>query len=585
MKHLSFLFALFLLSCASPRPAQVAESQASGPKLTVIATSDFHGALESEESTSTNGQKAAIGGGAIFAAYIKILKAKTEGPVLWVDGGDMFQGSMASNRFEGAPVIRLFNHLGLHAAALGNHEFDYGPKGKKSVPRSAKDDPRGALKERVKEAKFPFLAANVRDEQGKIPSWTKASHIVQFPGVKVGIVGAATPDTPSTTNAMNLGGLIFSDPLPAVRAEAERLRKEEGVDAVVLVMHIGSGCENNKPEAIEDLSSCSISTANNLVQSLPEGLVDVAVAGHSHRGAIKRIGRTFLLQSFSHGKYLSWAKVPLHVGMRKPEFGGLVQVCEKVLVTEKEKTCEPSLVRKSSGQTEAAVFMGEKINPDAEATALLKPELEQVAALKNMSLKVTVADFFSRSYGAESPLGNLIADLTRAASPKVDLGMANGGGLRADLQAGPLSYGALFNVVPFDNQLAVMKVSGEKLTFLVQQGLFGGQGAYTWSSNLRAKTEACSIKELKVNGKIVDPKRNYTIATSDFLAQGGSGVKNANILASDVKVYWDSQYVLRDLLSEYLQKRKGILRVADFYNPKALRIEREGTCESKPARR
>lgn len=574
-------FSLFLLTACAGLGSN-SEFAEDVPTLTVIATSDFHGALESEEATSLNGRKVEVGGGPMLASYLKTLKERVKGPVLWVDGGDLFQGSMASNRFEGAPVIRLFNHLGLHAAALGNHEFDYGPKGAKAVPRSKGDDPRGALKARVNEAKFPFLAANVRDESGGVPVWVRPSHIVNFPEVRVGIVGAAAPDTPSTTNALNLEGLHFLDPVPAVREEAQRLR-DQGADVVVLVMHIGTGCEDNDLDTVDDLGSCGPKAAINLVRALPEGLVDVAVAGHTHRGAMKRVNKTMLLQGFSHGRYLAWAEVPLQGGVSRP--GGMAQVCRTVLNAGMERTCDPYRVRKLAGEVEPASFLGKTMEPDPEAEKILRPELTQVKKIMDRRLGVSVRDPFPRSYSAESPLGNLVADLTRAAGPSVDLGMSNGGGLRADLPAGPLTYGTWFNVTPFDNQLAVMRVTGAELEKLVHQGLFGGQGVYSFSSNLRGRTRDCEIESLTVNGKKVDPKKIYSIATSDFLAMGGSGVRNVGIRPENVKVYWDANYILRDVIAEYLAKRKGVLKVSDYYRPDRLRIVKRGNCRSEAPRK
>ena len=80
-----------------------------------------------------------------------------------VDAGDMFQGTLESNLGEGAAVVRAYNALGYDAAALGNHEFDFGPVGPAPAPRTPADDARGALKARAAEAKFPLLVANIAD--------------------------------------------------------------------------------------------------------------------------------------------------------------------------------------------------------------------------------------------------------------------------------------------------------------------------------------------------------------------------------------------------------------------------------------
>ena len=89
-----------------------------------------------------------------------------------VDAGDMFQGTLESNIGEGAAVVRAYNVLRYDAAAIGNHEFDFGPVGPAPAPRTPADDPRGALKARAAEARFPFLAANLVDAAtGAPPAW------------------------------------------------------------------------------------------------------------------------------------------------------------------------------------------------------------------------------------------------------------------------------------------------------------------------------------------------------------------------------------------------------------------------------
>ena len=568
-------------SCASQAgrdPSAVGKGKPT--TLTVIATTDLHGAAEPKVNTSADGKKVSIGGPAVFASYLKILRDKS-GPTIYVDAGDLFQGTMASNLYEGAPVIRLYNYYGLSAAALGNHEFDYGPAGDKAVPRSPSDDPRGALKERIREAKFPFLAANVRDESGKVPSWIKASTIVTVEGIKVGIVGAASPGTPGSTNALNLVGLRFLDSAPSVKAEAERLRREEKVDVVVLTIHEGGGCDDNNLDKQDDLSSCKITDVLDVAKALPEGLVDVIVAGHTHQGLAKRVGRTAILQPYSNGKYIGWLTVPLADKTQKPAVAGLAPICEEVLVSGTEKTCEPYRVKKMKGTIAPATFLGENVIPDTAATDLIRDELTDVKARKERKLGVNVLDEFTRDYNNESPMGDLFADVAREAIPNVDLGLQNAGGVRENLQVGALTYGAVFGVLPFDNQLAIMRIPGAKVTELVKIGIFGGQGVYNWSSNLSAKVEGCDLKELLIDGRPVDEKKIYSIATSDFLAGGGSGVSRAKIPAEMVEIFWDRPYILRDLSAEVLTRWRRDLRSADFFDRKNPRLKISGKCEKQ----
>jgi 5'-nucleotidase len=566
-----FLVALVFLNACSAQTTTRQPSSTKATTLTVISTTDFHGALEPEEGISADGQKINIGGASIFATYIKTLKKNITGPVIWVDSGDLFQGTMASNRFEGAPVIRLYNHLGLAASALGNHEFDFGPVGDKAVPRSPSDDPRGALKERIKEAKFPFLAANVKTTSGTIPDWLKASVMVDIDGLKVGIVGGASPGTPGSTNALNLPGLVFQPLLPSLQREAERLRNVEKVDVVIVTMHVGALCDNNDLANQEDLSTCAPKDSESLdfAKSLPAGLVDLIVTGHTHRGVAKKVNGVAVLQAYSSGKYIGWATV--NVASHTSEVSGLVPVCEQVMTSAKGKTCDPFEIKRLKGSVEPAKFFGEDIRPDAIVTKLLAPELEQVRSLKEAPLGFSTLDEITREYSKESALGNLVADITKDASPGADLGLANGGGLRANIPAGPVNYGRVFNVLPFDNQLATMKVSGQLVFDLIKVGAFSGNGVFSWSSNLTFTGDGCNLSEVMIDGKPLDMGKTYTVATSDFLAGGGSGVRSVKVPPEAVEIFWDSAYILRDLAANVLKHWHKDIRSSDFYNAKAPR--------------
>ncbi len=142
---------------AAPAPA-VAPAPAPAPKpgavtLTIIGTNDLHGALE----------RLPIFAG--FVANVRAARAADGGGVLLLDGGDMFQGTLESNLGEGADVVRAYNQLGYAAAAIGNHEFDFGPAGPRVTVASAEDDAHGALKARAAEARFPFVSSNIIDRR------------------------------------------------------------------------------------------------------------------------------------------------------------------------------------------------------------------------------------------------------------------------------------------------------------------------------------------------------------------------------------------------------------------------------------
>ncbi|HZI16172.1 MAG TPA: bifunctional metallophosphatase/5'-nucleotidase, partial [Myxococcus sp.] len=175
-------------------------------RLTLVGINDFHGQVEPHRHPLKDGQVVEEGGAALLAGYLARLRADNPEGVLLVDAGDLFQGTLASNLTEGAVVIDVYNHLGFAAAAIGNHEFDYGPVGPASTATRPGEDPLGALKARIRQAKFPLLSVNIREAAtGKRPAWLggDGTHLVTLKGVKVGLMGLTTESTPDTTHPVN----------------------------------------------------------------------------------------------------------------------------------------------------------------------------------------------------------------------------------------------------------------------------------------------------------------------------------------------------------------------------------------------
>ena len=278
VKHAFGCLLLLVPACtARHAPAERAVPPPAIVTLSIVGTNDLHGGILPRDGR---------GGLALLGGYVKNLRdarARDGGAVLLIDAGDMFQGTLESNTTEGAPVIAAYNVLGYTAAAVGNHEFDFGPVGPAATPRAPGDDPRGALKARASEARFPFLAANLVDaSSGRAVEWAnvKPTVLVQAAGVKVGIVGVMTRAALTATIAANVGGLSVSPLAETIRGHATALRAQ-GAAVVIVTAHAGGRCSNFDQPV--DLSSCEpASEIFTVARALPRGLVDAIVAGHSH---------------------------------------------------------------------------------------------------------------------------------------------------------------------------------------------------------------------------------------------------------------------------------------------------------------
>jgi 5'-nucleotidase len=538
------LFLLLSATCAHVPPPAAEPPQP--VHVVIVGTTDVHGwfAGHPEKNMRT-------GGLAIFKAYVDALRAEDPGRVLLVDSGDLFQGTLESNVFEGEPVVRGYNALGYTAAAVGNHEFDFGPVGPAPVAQKPGDDPLGALKKNIADSKFAFLSANTTEKAtGQTPSWVKRSVLADAGGAKVGIIGLSTPSTPAVTMAANVASLSFGDPVAAAVREAADLRKR-GADAVIVIAHMGGKCSDiNDPN---DAASCDTDQeAMRFLQAMPAGTIDAYFAGHTHQQMRQIINGVPTMQALAYSNEFSsldlWIDPAAHKVVKfapRPH----TSICAQVYSgTER---CDPRAAGKDATLV-PRVFRGRTIQADAQLAALFEPYMEKVAVIRNEPLHITTAAPVKRNRFRESALGNLITDALRTATG-ADVAIFNSGGIRTDLRQGDLVYSDIFEVNPFDNYPAVVTMTGAQLRELLRIMSSGDTGILQ-VSGLRYTADGSRPKDDRVIEMSVDPNATYRVAMPDFLAAGGEGLSGvfAGIPPANVKV--DQSKPIRDVIIPALQK-------------------------------
>ncbi len=455
------------VSSSGPFAASVPAAPGPGARATVlriISTNDFHGALEARP----DGNAGMRGGAAQLATAIRRVEAGCRDTCtsVLVDGGDEFQGTPASNLAFGRPVVSLYNALGYAAAAIGNHDFDWG---------------QDTLRARMQEARYGMLAANVTYANGRPVPWIRADTIVERGGLKVGIIGLATVYTPTLTMPRNVADLRFHPPAPIVNARARALRAR-GADAVIVIAHAGAAC--NRDGCSGEMADLARDAAAN---------VDAIVGGHTHTEFTAVIAGVPVIRARSSGRSVAYVDVPI------------------------ARTARGALAPKE-------VFVGtDTIPPDPAIEALVAAATKPVEPL--VSRPIAQVPQTLRRDRPQYPLGNLIADAQRAAT-HADVAVMNNGGIRANLNAGEVTYGALFEIQPFGNQLVRVSVTGAEL-----RAYFERVVARTVSTHVSgaivtydpARPAGSRIVELTVGGEPVRPERRYTLAMSDFMAAGGDG--------------------------------------------------------------
>jgi 2',3'-cyclic-nucleotide 2'-phosphodiesterase (5'-nucleotidase family) len=543
---------LLLTAACAPKAAPPSTVPASTAPLTlsIVGTNDVHGGIVARSGR---------GGLALLGGYVKNLRAaraRDGGAVLLLDGGDMFQGTLESNIGEGAAVVAAYNVLGYTAAAIGNHEFDFGPIGPAATPRTPADDPRGALRARAAEARFPFLAANlIEAATGAPPRWTnvRPTALIDVAGIKVGIVGVMTLRALTATSAGNVGGLSVTPLTETLRTHATALRAN-GAHIVIVAAHAGGRCTAfDRPD---DLSTCDADAeVLTIARALPSGLVDVIVAGHTHAGMAHQVNGIAITEAFSGGR--AFGRVDLEIDRRTKAI--LTRrsfpprdLCEREHPT--TKACGPA----SDAALVAPEYEGAPVVPDAAVERALAPALEAVRVLKAQPIGATLETPIRRQQPV-SPLGHLVTDAMLAAVPGADIAVNNsGGGLRADLPAGPLTYGHVFEVMPFDNLMVTVRLTGRQLRQVFAASIQQGRRGLGFSGvrvEARCEAGAPAVTMTRPSGTAIADDDAVTLVTSDFLATGGDALLTPVMPAGGFPVDAGAPLV-RDRLIEYL-KRPG----------------------------
>lgn len=563
----SLVLLLFLL----PRMGMTVE-------VTVVTTTDFHGGFLPKNVKTKTGEVLDLGGAAMLSSYINRIRSLSNGPVILLDVGDAFKGSIESNNFEGAPVIDLFNHLEYDALTIGNQEFEFGPSGQKRVASpGGEEDSLGAIKDRIAQAHFPFLAINITDKNGNLFDGLKPSTVIERGGVRVGVIGAISLSAREEILSPKVKELSFTDPIPLIIKEAQRLRTESNVDFVVLSYHTGlecADCDLNSDDS--DSSICSQDNFSTLMDELPKGLIDLIVGGDNHKLLAKNNKGIGLLKAGHRGRGLAWAK--LSKG-KVPELH-TTEICNLSFMdkTTQRWTCNEPLVKAYEGKLQKHRFLGEVITADPVVAKMTEGFLEKIERIKNNKSSVYLEDKFTASKTDESPVGNWFTDTLGkaldAAGVRADLIMQNNSGLRSPIGPGFVIFRDIFSILPFDDNLVTISLTGVQLKRLVSLAIQIPEGeGYSYSNFTFKVNDQCKVTEMKVGGVDVQVDKSYILATNDYLGYGGDNFdKKIGFSQEDIHIYYD-QPLLRELVFNYLDSKEEEQISTDFYSPSRRRQE------------
>ncbi|MBI1245556.1 MAG: hypothetical protein GC202_11170 [Alphaproteobacteria bacterium] len=481
---------VLLAACAAePPPAPL--------KLTILHSNDVHSRLQmvnafgSTCSAQEAQQNKCLGGVARMATLFAQNRAAATAAgrqVLVLNAGDNFQGSLFYTHYKGAAELEINNMLGYDAMAIGNHEFDDGPANFSRYLRGAKS---------------PVLSANVdASAEPAIRGQYRDAVVLERGGVKIGIIGATTEDTPEISSPGQ--NLKFPRAEGVIAPIVARL-KADGVNHIIMVSHLGLFRDKEVAAAVDG--------------------IDVVVGGHSH---------TLLANDIkgSEGPYPVRVKGPSGREVPIVQSGSFSRWIGRIDV---DFDVAGNVVAANGN----SITVEQSVRPDPTVQAVVDRLDAPLAQVRTQVVGAAAIPYALDGCRArECALGNLVAEAmlvaTRAAGTTI--AVQNGGGLRAGIAEGQVTLGAVLTTLPFQNNVATLKLKGSDLLAAMENGVSqaaenGGRfpqlaGArLTWTLTKPAGQRVISLEVRKPDGSFtpIDPNAVYTIATNDFMRRGGDG--------------------------------------------------------------
>jgi 2',3'-cyclic-nucleotide 2'-phosphodiesterase (5'-nucleotidase family) len=481
-----FRIAGIVAGAAALGVAAFSPAQAETVKLTILGVGDIYNFAGAKDS----------GGFARLNAVAKAEKANNPN-TLYVFDGDMLSPSLLSGLDKGANTIELTNLVPFDIAVPGNHEFDFGPDN---------------FLDKVKMSKYPWAAINVTHADGSPIDGLGGTMVKEIAGLKVALVPVAQDTTPEVSSP---GDWKFGFTVQAA-VEGAKAAREAGADLVIGVIQ----GDHAYDRAI-----------------MGSHAFDVIISGDDHDYMTGYDGITAYVETSTEAKYLA----PLDL---------------TVDVTEKDGK------RSVSWEPSFRFINTKAVTPDPETQKLVDDFKAKLDESLNVEIGTTVGPLDSRRNivrSEESAIGDLIADAMRGANG-ADIAITNGGGIRADKQydAGTvLTRRDILTELPFGNVTVVTEVTGQQVHDALENGFSqveNGAGRFPQVSGLKVVADlkqpaGSRVVSVMVGDKPLDLAATYTVATNDFMLNGGDGytalaggkvligARGGKLMASDVIDY------------------------------------------------
>ncbi|MEM7132002.1 MAG: bifunctional UDP-sugar hydrolase/5'-nucleotidase [Chloroflexota bacterium] len=461
MKHSRFVMLctsiVWLLLAVGCQPLPMPEGEMAEPQvvsepvtITILNTADEHGWLQTF-SPFRSGQT--LGGAANVYSWWLEKEQFDPDSFLILSGGDNWTGPSISTWFEGESAVEVFNLMGYHASVIGNHEFDFG---------------REAMTQRFAEANFPYLAANVRDKAtGELADFAQPYAIFQVSGVTVGVLGLSTTETATTTHPKNIGDLTFAGYSETLTEYLPQLQAD-GAEIVLILGHV---CMDELAELAEAQS----------------GDVHAMFAGHCNDFDAQMVNGISVMGSGA--KFAGYVRLDITYDPAAAE------------VLEMQQTLVP---------VSYVTDDGNPVMPSSDIVEVVDGWQMLVDEQLNETIGYTEAGLAQR----EHPMANLVMDAWLWSNPSAQIAVTNWGGFRAEVPTGDITWGSVIDVLPFDNNLVTVDITGAQLAenLLCCGGAVGG---------ISYQLNGDSVDITLADGSDLALDSTYTVIINDFMYAGG----------------------------------------------------------------
>lgn len=536
MKQIFIPAALLTLSgCATTQGI----SQTAEPvDVRIIGFNDFHGHLDppkaTTEITNAAGEKIRVpsGGVAYLASAVDSLKAGQPNTVV-VAAGDLIGASpLSSSLFLDEPSVMAMNMVGLEFNAVGNHEFDRGTEELLRIQSGGCEKYTATEPCRVDRpfvgAKFRQLAANTikADGQTLFAPYAIKTFGTGRNSVSVGFIGMTLKGTANLVSAGRIKGISFADETETANALVPKL-KAAGADVIVVLIHEGV----SNPGDINNPKCDGVAGSLTAILDRLDAAIDVVVSGHTHQAYVCDYSQlnkdrpTLLTSAGSRGQVVT--SIDLKID---PVSGKLLSKSAHNIVVQSEAYTG------SSGPVPLVTDIPTFI-PRADLAALVARYRDAAKADETRVVGLLAGPATrEQSRSGESQMGNLIADAQLAATQAADNGGAqiafmNPGGIRAEIVPGAdgtVTFGNVFSAQPFGNQLVVKTLTGSQLKDVLEQQfnnpnwvrVLSPSNGFRFGYDL-SKPLGQRVLFATLNGAPIDDAKNYRVAVSDFLSNGG----------------------------------------------------------------